>query len=121
MSLGDEYLQSTCTDCGQPIWMHVCRRMGDLVDVLPCVDMLIDYYGEEKWREEADEFDLCRQCGKPIINHLVFERPAFKAMGKIIWMRKPEVMIVFPCAQISCHLVTDEPLLGRVPPARVET
>lgn len=112
----DSYLHENCVDCGEPFWMHVCRREGDLVDILPCLEMLIDYVGEAKWLENADELGLCRKCGKSLRNHLVFERPGIKVLGKTLWMRKPEIMIVFPCAELPCHLVTDEVFLGRSPP-----
>ena len=117
----EAYLASNCESCGQPLSLHVCREQDGLIDILPCVEMLRGYGGGAKW-EEATEFDNCRKCGKPMIDHLVFERPGVKVMGKTLWMRKPRVMILFPCAVIPCHLVTPgEPLLGRVPPPRDET
>lgn len=112
----DEILSATCEHCDEPHWKHVSRRNEIGLDILPCLPMVIDYVGKERWYRFADEYDNCLKCGKPLYNHFVFERAATRVMGSTIWDRSP-VAFLFPRKELSCAVVSEEgPLLGRVPP-----
>lgn len=118
----EEFLSDTCDFCGRENWQHTERQSvhGDK-DLLPCLEMFIDHIGQHVWDREADEDGNCKRCGKPLVNHIVFERISTKVMNKEIWDRSP-VAFLYPKKELPCEVVSEEgPLIGRTPSKRVGT
>lgn len=77
-------LNEDCKFCGKELWTHTHRQSPHGIDLMPCDqkfrDMCLKFVGYN-YDELANETGECKECGKPLINHFVFQRLGMQMMG----------------------------------------
>lgn len=112
-------LSEECVHCGEEYWQHTHRRSPHGIDLMPCelkFRQLCYKFTDYDYDELTRDGGLCRECGKPFINHFAFQRFSLTLMNVRVWDSN-EITYLVPVGELSCKVVSEDgPLFGLIAP-----